>query len=150
MDETKAFVLDGSVTLVWGFTDENDDYATAILDKMPDLQAYVPNLWPLEVANALLVGERRGRTTPADIAQFLAILGTFPIAVDEETVARAWVETMSLARAHNLSSYDASYLELAMRRGLPVATLDSKLKAAAKAVGVPLFEGPDKVSETNG
>ena len=139
MDATDTFVLDGSVTLVWGFTDENDDYATAILDKMPEFQAYVPNIWPLEVANALLVGERRGRTTPADAAHFLAILGTFPIAVDDETVARAWVETMHLARTHNLSSYDASYLELAMRLGLPLATLDAKLKTAAKAVGVSLF-----------
>lgn len=140
MDATNIFVLDGSVTLVWGFTDENDGYATAILDRMPDFQAFVPNLWPLEVANALLVGERRGRTTPADAAHFLAILGTFPITVDDETVARAWVETMHLARAHRLSAYDASYLELAMRLGLPLATLDDKLKAAAKAVGVSLFD----------
>jgi predicted nucleic acid-binding protein len=106
---------------------------------MPDLQAYVPNLWPLEVANALLVGERRGRTTPADTARFLAILGTFPIAVDDETATRAWVETMHLARAHVLSAYDSSYLELAMRLGLPLATLDDKLKTAANAVGVSLF-----------
>jgi predicted nucleic acid-binding protein len=91
------------------------------------------------VANALLVGERRGRITPADTAHCLAILGTFPIIVDHETVARAWVETMHLARAHKLSSYDVSYLELAMRLGLPLATLDDKLKAAAKAVGVVLF-----------
>ena len=139
MDATDAFVLDGSVTLVWGFTDENDAYATALLDKMPDLQAYVPNLWPLEVANALLVSERRGRTTPADASRFLAILGTFPITVDDETVAKAWVETMHLARAHKLSAYDASYLELAMRLGLPLATLDEKLRSAAHSVGVPLF-----------
>jgi predicted nucleic acid-binding protein len=139
IDVTNAFVLDGSITLVWGFADENDAYATAILEKMPDLQAYVPGLWPLEVANALLVGERRGRTTSADAAHFLAILGTFPITVDGETAARAWVETMHLARAHNLSSYDASYLELAMRLGVPIATLDDKLKAATKAVGVMLF-----------
>ena len=140
MGATNAFVLDGSVTLVWGFADENDDYASAILDKMSDLQAYVPSLWPLEVANALLVGERRGRTTPADAAHFLAILGTFPITVDNETVARAWVKTMHLARAHKLSAYDASYLELAMRLGLPLATLDDKLKVAANAVGVLLFD----------
>jgi len=139
MDATTSFILDGSVTLVWGFADENDSYATAILDKMSDLQAFVPNLWRLEVANALLVGERRGRTTPADTAHFLAILGTFPITIDDETVARAWVETMHLARAHKLSAYDASYLELAMRLGLPIATLDEKLKTAATAVGVSLF-----------
>ena len=136
MDASKAFILDGSVTLIWGFTDEDDDYATAILDEMPGLQAHVPNLWPLEVANALLVGERRGRTTPA---HFLDILGTFPIAVDDGTVARAWVETLHLARAHKLSAYDASYLELAMRLGLPLATLDDKLRSAAEAVGVLLF-----------
>jgi predicted nucleic acid-binding protein len=143
MDVTKEFVLDGSVTLVWGFEDEDDTYATAILDRMPDLQAHVPSLWPLEVANALLVGERRGRTTAAHAARFLTILGSFPILVDEETVARAWAETMHRARAHNLSAYDAAYLELAIRLGLPLASLDEKLKAAASAVGVPLFStGP--------
>jgi predicted nucleic acid-binding protein len=136
---TNTFVLDGSVTLVWGFADEGDDYAAAILDRIPDLQAHVPGLWPLEVANALLVGERRGRTTPADVAHFLTLLGTFPIAVDDRTVARAWVEAMHLARAHRLSAYDASYLELAMRLGLPLATLDDELKAAAAAVGVLPF-----------
>ncbi len=139
MDATGGFVLDGSVTLVWVFADEGDDYAAAILDKMPDLQAHVPALWALEVANALLVGERRGRTTPAMSAHFLALLGTFPITVDDETVARAWFETMHLARAHKLSAYDASYLELAMRLGLPLATLDGKLNAAATAVGVSPF-----------
>src|SRR5450755_2609575 len=103
MDATNAFVLDGSVTMVWGFEDEDDDYAAAILDKMPDLQAHVPSLWTLEVANALIVGERRGRATAADTARFLAILGTFPIAVDDETAGRAWADTLHLARAHNLS-----------------------------------------------
>jgi predicted nucleic acid-binding protein len=139
MDATNAFVLDGSVTMVWGFEDEDDDYAAAILDKMPDLQAHVPSLWTLEVANALIVGERRGRATAAETARFLAILGTFPIAVDDETAARAWADTLHLARAHNLSTYDASYLELAIRRGLPLASLDGKLIAAAKTIGVPLY-----------
>ena len=140
MDAMSAFVLDGSITMVWGFEDEADDYAEAILGRMPDLQAHVPSLWPLEVANALLVGERRKRITPADTARFLAILDAFPITVDGETVAHAWADTMHLARAHNLSSYDASYLELAIRLGLPLATQDGKLKTAAEAVGVPLFE----------
>jgi predicted nucleic acid-binding protein len=139
LDATNALVLDGSVTMVWGFEDEADAYAEAILDRMPTLQAHVPSLWPLEVANALLVGERRHRITPADTARFLTILGTFPIAVDEETVAHAWADTMHLARAHNLSSYDAAYLELAIRLGLPLAALDGKLRTAAKAVGVALY-----------
>jgi predicted nucleic acid-binding protein len=140
MDATDAFVLDGSVTMVWGFEDEADEYAEAILERMPDLQAHVPSLWPLEVANALLVGERRRRITPADTARFLAILGSFPILVDDETVAHAWADTTHLARAHNLSSYDTAYLELAIRLGLPLAALDGKLKAAATTVGVPLYE----------
>ena len=89
------------------------------------------------MANALLVGERR-RITPAETARFLAILATFPITVDDETVAHAWLDTVH--RAQNLSSYDAAYLELALRRGLPLAALDGKLKTAAQAVGVPLFE----------
>jgi predicted nucleic acid-binding protein len=109
MDATNAFVLDGSITMVWGFEDESDAYAEAILDKMPELQAHVPSLWPLEVANALLVGERRNRIKPADAARFLTILGAFPIIVDDQTVAHAWGDTMHLARAHNLSSYDASW-----------------------------------------
>ena len=141
MDATKNFVLDGSVTMVWGFEDEADEYAEAILERMPDLQAHVPSLWPLEVANALLVGERRRRITSAETARFLAILGAFPITVDDQTVAHAWADTMHLARAHNLSSYDAAYLELAIRLGLPLAALDGKLKTAAGAMGVPLFEG---------
>lgn len=141
MDATKNFVLDGSVTMVWGFEDEADEYAEAILERMPDLQAHVPSLWPLEVANALLVGERRRRITSAETARFIAILGAFPITVDDQTVAHAWADTMHLARAHNLSSYDAAYLELAIRLGLPLAALDGKLKTAAGAMGVPLFEG---------
>jgi predicted nucleic acid-binding protein len=139
MDAADAFVLDGSVTMVWGFDDETDDYATALLNRMPGLRAFVPGLWTLEVANALLVGERRRRTTPADAARFLTILGGFPISIDDQTAAHAWHETTHLARAHGLSAYDAAYLELAIRLGLPLATLDDRLKAAAVAVGVPLF-----------
>jgi len=139
MSNTEEFILDNSVTMVWGFEDEAEPYAEALLDLMPAARAYVPSLWPLEVANALLVGERRKRITPADTAKFLSLLATFPITVDDETTARAWGDTLSLARAHNLSAYDAAYLEVAMRRGLPLATLDEKLKAAAAAVGVSLY-----------
>ena len=140
MDQIGGFVLDNSITMVWGFEDEADPYAAAILDLMPGLRAYVPALWPLEVANALLVGERRKRIKRADAAQFLAILGSFPITVDDEMTARAWGDTLDVARSQGLSVYDAAYLELAMRRGLPLATLDARLKAAAEAVGVGLHE----------
>jgi predicted nucleic acid-binding protein len=139
MDAANSFVLDASVTAAWGFDDEADDYASAILDRMPELQAYAPSLWPLEIANVRLVGERRNRCTPAETARFLNILGSFPITVDGETAAHAWADTLHLARAHSLSVYDAAYLELAIRLGLPLACLDGKLKAAATTVGVALY-----------
>ena len=135
----KWFVLDCSLVMAWAFEDETDAYAESVGDAMADARAFVPSLWPVEVANCLLVGERRKRTTEVRVLQFLAEVRFMPIVVDEQTAPRAWRETLVLARTYQLSVYDATYLELASRRGLPLATLDGKLKAAAAAVGVPLF-----------
>ncbi len=135
----REFVLDGSVTVSWAFEDESDAYADSVGDALPDAKAFVPSLWHLEVGNALLVGERRARIAEAQVTQFLTLLQSQPITVDEETAARVWTETLHLARTHRLSVYDASYLELAIRRDLPLATLDDELRAAAAALGVPLF-----------
>ncbi|MDR3634468.1 MAG: type II toxin-antitoxin system VapC family toxin [Isosphaeraceae bacterium] len=99
-------------------------------------------LWSLEVANVCLVSERRKRLDEARTLRFLNLLGSLPIGIDDETAARAWLDTIHPARAHNLSAYDAAYLELAIRRGLPLACLDSRLKTAAEAVGVVLYEVP--------
>jgi predicted nucleic acid-binding protein len=137
--KARAFVLDCSITLAWFFEDEADAYAEAVQDSLATASALVPGLWPLEVANALLVGERRKRTTEAKATKFLTLLKSLPITTDEETGTRAWQETLHLARSHNLSAYDAAYLELALRRGLALATLDERLKTAAKAVGVPEY-----------
>lgn len=105
------------------------------------MSAVVPNLWHLEVANTVLVGERRKRPTTMPPAAFLAHLGTLPIAVDPRTADRAWSDTIDLARRHNLTEYDAAYLELAVRLGrVPLATLDKQLLAAAPAAGVPIFQ----------
>lgn len=139
MESPREFVLDGSVTMAWYFKDEMNAYADAVRDSLAEGQAVVPSLWPLEVANTVVMGERRKRSTPAQAVTWLGFLAALPIIVDGETVARAWADTLSLARAHNLSAYDAAYLELAMRRGLPIATLDDRLRAAATAVGVSLF-----------
>jgi predicted nucleic acid-binding protein len=133
------FVLDGSLALAWYFKDEADPYADAVAARFPSARALVPVIWPLEVANAVLMGERRQRSTEAQATKWLGYLGSLPIAVDEETNERAWDELLSLGRAHRLSAYDAAYLELALRRGLPLATLDDKLKAAASAAGVASF-----------
>ena len=135
----KGLIVDSSIAIAWCFTDENDDYSQAVLDALASEPAFVPDLWRLEVANTLLVGERRKRSTQAETATWVGFLAALPITVDEETKAHAFTDTMHLARSHNLSTYDAAYLELAMRRGVPLATLVEKLKTAARAVGVPLY-----------
>jgi predicted nucleic acid-binding protein len=131
--------MDGALALAWYFKDEADPYADAGAARFPAARAAVPVIWPLKVANAVLMGKRRQRSTEAQAARWLGYLGSLPIAVDDETNNRAWGEVLSLARAQRLSAYDGAYLELALRRGLPLATLDNKLKAAASAVGVPPF-----------
>lgn len=135
------FVLDGSVALAWLFHDEQDPYADAIVAKLPSVEMLVPRLWHLEVANVLLVGERRGRCTAADVTTWLGYLSALPVVVDAETEARAWADTIALARRNDLTEYDAAYLELALRTRLPLATLDRKLKSAAVAIGISLH-GP--------
>lgn len=132
----RTSVLDGSVTMAWFFKDETVAYAEAVEDSLAGAEAVVPALWPLEIVNTLVVGERRKRSTEAQAATWLSYLRALPIAVDDETALRAWGDTLSLARAHQLSAYDAAYLELALRRSLPLATLDERLKEAAAAVGV--------------
>jgi predicted nucleic acid-binding protein len=133
-------VLDSSIALAWCFDDERNAYADAIAALFPGVGAIVPSLWPLEVANSLIVGERRGRNSQANTARWTGFLGSLPIVIDEETTTRAWTDTMNIARSWDLSAYDAAYLELALRLGVAVATLDGKLKAAASAAGVPLYQ----------
>jgi predicted nucleic acid-binding protein len=133
------FVLDCSLALAWCFPDEKAPGPQAVLDSLATAIAVVPSLWHLEVGNALLVGERKKRCSQADTVSWLGFLASLPIVVDEETALRAWSDVLNLARTHDLSAYDAAYLELALRRGLPLASLDTKLNAAAAAAGVPMY-----------
>jgi predicted nucleic acid-binding protein len=133
------FVLDCSVVLAWYFADEADRYADAVAAALTNATALVPSLFHLELANILVVGERRKRSTEAQATAFLGRLAAMPIVVDGQTVARAWSDTIALARSHSLSTYDAAYLELAMRESVPLATLDDKLETAATALGIPRF-----------
>jgi len=103
------------------------------------MEAVVPVLWPLEVANVLLVGERRGRLSPAQSRLFLELLNAMPVTVDVESLHTHSLELLALGREHELSSYDACYLELAERRGLPVATTDKKLLKAIGDRGIAVF-----------
>jgi predicted nucleic acid-binding protein len=135
-----AIVLDASVTLAWCFRDEPSDYAERVLASLADEQAFAPSIWLLEVTNALLVAERRGRLSEADVVQVRDILTKLAIQVDESQMDEVLGQTLHLAREQGLSVYDASYLRLAMREGLPLATQDQRLRLAAERVGVPLFE----------
>lgn len=135
----EGLVIDSSIAIAWCFPDERDTYSQSVLNALASRQAIVPDLWHLEVANTLIVGERRERSTQANTVTWLGFFNSLPIIVDEQTKAHTFGDTLSLAREHGLSVYDATYLELAMRRGLPLATLDDKLKTAATAVGVPLY-----------
>jgi len=132
------FVLDCSVTMCWCFIDEGNQYALNLVRSMNSCEAIVPCVWPLEVTNALLVAERRNRITPAKSLRFLSMLFSYNIAVSLPTPIELAKESLLLGRQNGLSSYDAAYLELAMREGVPIATLDNRLINAAKSLGVPI------------
>lgn len=133
------FVLDCSVTMAWCFEDEKTKATDALLDSLTQREGIVPTIWVLEVSNVLLVAERKKRLQEADTTRFLTLLQNLPICVDTKTPEKAFHEVTSLARKHNLSSYDAAYLELAMRKGLPLATHDTTLKRIAKKLGITLL-----------
>ena len=134
-----ALVLDASVVLSWCFEGEESNYPYTVLDRLETGQAQVPGIWALEVGNALIVAERRGRLTKADSTRFVALLGQLPIIINQDLPERMFGEIIALAREHNLSTYDASYLDLAMRSGLPLATQEPRLLHAARQCGVEIY-----------
>jgi predicted nucleic acid-binding protein len=142
MEINARFVLDGSVTIAWSFEDEASDYADAVLASLTTAAAVVPAIWSLEVANALLMGERRNRCTQVQTREAIAILQALPINVADTPAEETFEEILPLARQQNLSAYDAAYLALAMRQGLPLASLDARLTEAANALGVSLYTPP--------
>lgn len=131
------FVIDASVTLAWCFEDEATTATETVLDLLADESAIVPALWELEVSNVLLLGERRGRLTESQSARFVALLAQLPILVDTGNVDMAAV--MAAGRQHSLTAYDAAYLVLAEREGVPLATMDTRLRAAAEKAGLPVL-----------
>jgi predicted nucleic acid-binding protein len=134
----KRFVVDNSVVMSWCFKDEANPFADSVLDGFEEATAYVPSVWPLEVVNVLLAAERRKLISEADSIRFIRLLSQLPILVQHESPERAMKDILNLARDHNLSSYDASYLDLAIKKGLPLATLDKKMRKAAKSMNVEL------------
>jgi len=132
-------VLDASVALAWAFEDETTRYTEAVLETLSQGKAMVPPIWPMEIGNALVVAERRGRLKEADTVRFLALLRQLPIVVECESVERVFSDVVRLAREQRISVYDASYLDLAMRLGVPLATQDEELRQAAARCGVNIF-----------
>ena len=136
-----AFVLDASATLPLMFEDESSAYSDAVADSLQASQAVAPIIWPLEIANAILTAVRRGRIPGADVPLLYATMKRLQVDIDRdidpEHLARV---ALNVGMAHRLSAYDASYLELAIRRGLPLATQDRRLRDAAAAAGVQFFQ----------
>ena len=131
-----TFVLDCSLAMAWVFPDEATEATNRLLDALTDGRAFVPALWPVEVANVLLVATRRRRIAETDWSGILRSLDALPIRIDPASTSRIWDEVLEVAHAHHLSVYDAMYLELAIRMQLPLATLDGALAAAGRAAGL--------------
>lgn len=130
------FVLDCSVALAWCFEDESSDYADKVLDCLEEQTALVPRLWHLEVLNVLVVGERRQRIQAPETQEFLELLQALDIQTDKHSPVIENDELLQLARMHQLSVYDATYLALALREKLPLATQDKRLRRVAEQLGI--------------
>jgi predicted nucleic acid-binding protein len=139
------FVLDASVTLSWLLRDtaaRDEGYPLAVLNAMRDISttAAVPMTWGLEVANVIARSEAKDLVTAAQSGSFITLLEGIPIDVDAETFTHVLSDTLQLSRRYRLSLYDASYLELALRSGAPIASLDDDLRRAAAKAGVKIFK----------
>jgi predicted nucleic acid-binding protein len=138
-------VVDASIALAWCFPDETSDYADAVLVALEGQTMLVPAVWSLEIANAVLVGERRKRLNQPEIKQFTTLLESLSLVQDTRPVAKHVSDVLPVARTHGLSAYDAAYLELSIRHSAPLATLDDRLQKAAQGAGVVIFSGTNKV-----
>lgn len=136
---SENFVVDNSVVMTWCFSDETNKYSDAILDSLNTSTAFVPSIWPLEVGNVLLVAEHRKRLSEADSTRFIALLFELPIVIEQEQPERMMKDILALARKYKISTYDASYIDLAMRKGLPIASLDKDLRKAARRSRVAML-----------
>lgn len=132
-------MVDCSLAMAWLFHDEATPKTAALLNRLATETALVPAWWFVEITNVLALAERKGRITPTQSDAFIADLGKLGIERDDEAPNRAFTHLLALCRVHRLTSYDAISLDLAVRRGLPLATLDEDLRKTAKKLGVPLL-----------
>lgn len=134
-------VIDASVALAWCFPDEASNYADGVLVALEGQAILVPAVWGLEIANAILAGERSNRLRQPEIRRFTTLLESLSTVQDVPLVADHVNNVLPLAREYGLSAYDAAYLELSIRHAAPLATLDGKLRKAAQKAGARIFAG---------
>ena len=125
--------------MAWLFEDEATRTTEALLDRLKNEEALVPTLWTYEVGNVLLMAERRKRITEAQCRRFVQLLESLPIRISDPYLNSLWSNAVVVARGHGLSVYDGTYLDLAMREGVPIATRDKALRKAAKMLGVNIL-----------
>ncbi len=135
-----GLVIDNSIVMSWCFADEANQYADDVLESLKYIRAIVPCIWPLEVGNVLVVAERKGRLKHIDSIKFWELLSELPIDVEQELSEKMIRNIFILAREAQLSTYDASYLELAIRKDLPLATLDKALLRAAEKFNIEIYK----------
>ncbi|MBI4031643.1 MAG: type II toxin-antitoxin system VapC family toxin [Proteobacteria bacterium] len=138
----RSVVIDASVTLAWCFPDEKSAYADKVLEELEGQVALVPSVWALEIANGLLVGERRKRISQVEILRFMDLLEAFPVQEVSLPVSAHIAGVLPLGREYGLSAYDASYLDAAIRNGAELATADDALEKAARKAGIPIMCAP--------
>ncbi len=134
-----SVVVDCSVFLAWCMADEDDPAAAETMRRVAEAGGVAPGIWWYELRNALLVNERRGRITPQQVSDTLADGAALGIEIDPD---HDEATILGFARQHSLTVYDAAYLEVAFRRGLPLATLDRRLGGAAADNGITVIGGP--------
>jgi predicted nucleic acid-binding protein len=136
-----GIVVDASVALAWCFPDEASDYADGVLVALEGHTILVPALWSIEITNAVLIAERRKRIKQAEIRRFVELLDGLTVIIDSQSVTESVSNILPLAREYGLSAYDAAYLDVAVRQGVPLATLDSALQKAGRKAGIEIFKG---------
>ena len=132
-------VIDASITMAWCFEDESTDKTRAVRDYVRSVGAVVPGHWAIEVQTSLRLGERRRRLSPLDVSTFVQTIWEHPIEIDVRPLGTLG-DLLPLARQHGLSISDAAYVELALRRGLPLATKDDQMRQAAQTLGIQLLD----------
>jgi len=135
----KSVVLDASVALAWCFPDEQSPYADQVLQELEGRSVLVPAIWALEIANGLLVGERRKRLTQGEVVRFIDLLEIVPVQEVSVSISTQIAGVLPVAREYGLSAYDASYLDVAIRHGADLATADDMLEKAARKAGVSIL-----------